>query len=257
LGDVITEEGDIYGDGVNVAARLQAIAEPGGVCISGTVLEHIGSRVEIAVTDLGERQLKNIARPVRVYAVKLDGPMNTTEIRSDKSPSVSDRPSIAVLPFTNMSGDPEQAYFSDGVTEDIITELSRFRSLFVIARNSSFAFRDERIGITEIARKLGVQYVVEGSVRRAGDRVRITAQLIDAATGTHLWAERFDRELADIFAVQDEVVRTVAATVAGRVEVAGAEMARRKPPESLVAYDYALRGLEQLNLEGPEHNAEA
>jgi adenylate cyclase len=169
----------------------------------------------------------------------------------------SDKPSIAVLPFTNISGDPEQQYFGDGVVEDIITELSRFRSLFVIARNSSFAFRDERISIAEVARRLGVQYVVEGSVRRVGNRVRITAQLIDAANGTHLWAERYDRELEEIFAVQDEVVRTVVATVAGRVEVAGAQFAKRKPPESLVAYDYVLRGLEQLNLEGEDHNSEA
>ena len=176
---------------------------------------------------------------------------------ASESGRTPERPSIAVLPFTNLSGDPEQAYFSDGITEDIITELSRFRSLFVIARNSSFAFRGERIDIAEIARRLGVQYIVEGSVRRAGNRVRITAQLIDAANGTHLWAERYDRELEDIFAVQDEVVRTVVATVAGRVEVAGAQFAKRKPPESLVAYDYVLRGLEQLNLDGEPHNAEA
>lgn len=173
---------------------------------------------------------------------------------SDRTP---ERPSIAVLPFTNLSGDPEQAYFGDGVVEDIITELSRFRSLFVIARNSSFAFRDERIDIAEIARRLGVQYVVEGSIRKVGNRVRITAQLIDAARGAHLWAERYDRELEDIFAVQDEVVRTVVATVAGRVEMAGAQVAKRKPPENLVAYDYVLRGLEQLSLVGEEHNSEA
>jgi Predicted integral membrane protein len=162
-----------------------------------------------------------------------------------------------VLPFANLSGEPEQAYFSDGVTEDIITELSRFRSLFVIARNSSFAFRGERIDVVEIARRLGVQYVMEGSVRRVGDRVRITAQLIDGGTGAHIWADRYDRELADIFAVQDEVVRTVVASVAGQMEVAGAQVAKRKLPESMVAYDYVLRGLECLNLEGEEHNAEA
>jgi TolB-like protein/Tfp pilus assembly protein PilF len=169
----------------------------------------------------------------------------------------SDRAGIAVLPFVNLGGDPTETYFSDGVTEDIITELSRFRSLFVIARHSSFAFRGEAMEVAEIARKLGVQYVVEGSVRKAGNRIRIAVQLIDATNAAHLWAERYDRDLADIFAVQDEVVRTIVATIAGRVEIAGAAVARRKPPESLVAYDYVLRGIEQLNLEGDAHNAEA
>src|SRR5206468_690076 len=241
LGDVITEEGDIYGDGVNVAARLQAIAEPGGVCISGTVLEHIGSRVEIAVTDLGERQLKNIARPVRVYAVKLDGPMNTTEIRSDKSPSVSDRPSIAVLPFTNMSGDPAQEYFSDGITEDIITELSRFRSLFVIARNSSFSYKGRALDLREVGRERGVRYLAEGSVRRAGERIRVTTQLIDTRSGSHLWAERYDRDFKDIFSVQDEITRRIATSLAPRIEAEDLDLAQRKPPEDMRAYDFYLK----------------
>ncbi len=265
LGDIIADEEDIYGDGVNVAARLEAAAEPGGVCVSGAVHEHVAGKLPLAFEDRGEQAMKNIARPVHVYALSAAGiaalPAPEAPPRPSAEPAggrpLPDRPSIAVLPFANFSGDPQQAYFSDGITEDIITELSRFRTLFVIARNSSFAFRGEEMEIGEIARRLGVQYVLEGSVRRAGQRVRITAQLIDAASGSHLWAERYDRDLSDVFEVQDEVVRTVAATVAGRLEAAGAELARRKPPESLAAYDYVLRGLEQLNLAGEEHNLEA
>src|SRR5215469_16751091 len=253
VGDIVIEGGDIYGDGVNVAARLETLAEPGGICVSSRVQEDARGKLDVAFDELGERRLKNIAWPVRVCRVRLDTKAGTLQ----PALPFPDRPSIAVLPFTNMSGDPEQQYFGDGVVEDIIAELSRFRSLFVIARNSSFAFHGEAIDLGEIARRLGVQFVVEGSIRRAGNRVRITAQLIDARTGTHLWAERYDRELEDIFAVQDEVVHTVVATVAGRVEAAGAELAKRRPPESLIAYDYVLRGLEQLNLAGQEHNAAA
>jgi adenylate cyclase len=252
LGDVMVEDSDLYGDGVNIAARLEAIAEPGGILLSGTAYEYIRNKVRVGFDDLGLQTLKNIAEPVRVYRVT-----DTPAVAVSAPKPVSDKPSIAVLPFTNMSGGPEQAYFSDGITEDIITELSRFRSLLVIARNSSFAFRAERIDTAEIARRLGVQYIMEGSVRQSGNRVRITAQLIDAASGTHLWADRYDRDLEDVFAVQDEVVRTVVATVAGRVEVAGAQFTKRKPPESLAAYDYVLRGLEQVNLDGEAHNAEA
>ena len=252
LGDIMVEGADLYGDGVNVAARLEGLAEPGGILVSGTAFDHVRNKVEVAFDDLGSRSLKNIATPVRVYRVA-DMPRQPVASRK----TMADKPSIAVLPFLNLSGDPEQTYFSDGVTEDIITELSRFRSLFVIARNSSFAFRGERIDIAEVTQRLGVQYVVEGSVRKVGQRVRITAQLIETATTTHLWAERYDRDLVDIFAVQDEVVHTVVATVAGRLELAEAETAKRKPPENLAAYDYVLRGLEQLNLDGEEHNAEA
>src|SRR5260221_10780800 len=179
VGDIVVEGGDIYGDGVNVAARLEGIAEPGNICVSARVQEDARGKLDLAFEDLGEQRLKNIAWPVKVYRVQLEGEMSAPR----PTLALPDKPSIAILPFVNMSGDPEQTYFSDGITEDIITELSRFRSLFVIARNSSFAFRDERIDIAGIARKLGVQYVVEGSVRRAADRVRITAQLIDAATG--------------------------------------------------------------------------
>jgi adenylate cyclase len=256
LGDVLVEGSDLYGDGVNVAARLEALAEPGAICISGKVREEVQGKLELSIEDRGEVTMKNMPRRVRVF--RIDPIDDRIRGRSrDKALALPSKPSIAVLPFTNMSGDPEQQYFGDGVVEDIITELSRFRSLFVIARNSSFAFRGERIDIAEIARRLGVQFVVEGSIRRAGNRVRITAQLIDATTGAHLWAERYEREMEDIFTVQDEVVRTVVATVAGRVEAAGAELAKRKPPESLAAYDYLLRGLEQLSLVGEAHNAEA
>ncbi len=252
LGDVVVEGGDRYGDGVNIAARLEGVAEPGGVVVSGTAYDHVRNKVKAGFEDLGTQSLKNIAEPVRAYRV-----VGAPIVSAEAPRPGPDKSSIAVLPFDNMSGDPEQQYFSDGITEDIITELSRFRSLLVIARNSSFAFRGERIEVAEIARRLGVQYVVEGSIRRVGNRIRITAQLIDATNGAHLWAERYDRELEDIFAVQDEVVRTVVATVAGRVEAAGAHLAKRKPPENLIAYDYVLRGLEQLNLEGEKHNVEA
>jgi len=257
LGDVIVENGDIHGDGVNVAARLESLAEPDGICVSGDVVRYAKGKVEADFEDMGEHELRNVAEPVRVYRIAR-GRTGTApaSAMADTSPR-ADKPSIAVLPFNNMSGDPDQEYFSDGITEDIITELSRFRSLFVIARNSSFAFRGQQIDIAEIGRRLGVQYVMEGSVRRAGNRVRITVQLIDSENGAHLWAERYDRELDDIFAVQDDVVRTAVATVAGRVEVAGAQLAKRKPPQSLVAYDYVLRGLEQLNLAGDVHNSEA
>jgi adenylate cyclase len=251
VGDIVIDGDDIYGDGVNVAARLEGLSEPGGICVSASVHDQVRDKLDVPFDDIGEQQLKNIARPVRVYKAMV------STVPEQAAPTPHDKPSIAVLPFDNISGDPDQVYFSDGITEDIITELSRFRSLNVIARNSSFAFRNERIDVGEIARRLRVQFVLEGSVRRAGNRVRITVQLINAPTGAHLWAERYDRELEDVFAVQDEVVRTVVATVAGRLEVTGAQIAKRKPPESLVAYDYVLRGLEQLNLEGEEHNSEA
>jgi len=223
------------------------------LAVSGTAYDHLQGKVGIALEFAGEQQVKNIARPVRVYRARLEG----TSTAPRATLALPDKPSIAVLPFQNLSGDPEQRYFGDGLVEDIITELSRFRSLFVIARNSSFVFRGEPIDIAEVGRRLGVQYVLEGSIRRAGNRVRITVQLIDAPNSAHLWAERYDRELEDIFAVQDEVVRTVVSTVAGRVEAAGAQVAKRKPPDSLAAYDFLLRGLEQLNLVGEDHNAEA
>ena len=199
LGDIIIEGDDIYGDGVNVAARIQEIAASGGVCISGDAYRQVKGKIDAAFDDLGEQQVKNIPEPVRVYrwTDAVADPMPGSVTTAGALP-LPDNPSIAVLPFTNMSGDPEQEYFSDGITEDIITELSRFRSLFVIARNSSFAFKGEPVDVKRIARELGVRYILEGSVRRAGNRVRITAQLLDTETGSHIWAEKFDRDLEDI-----------------------------------------------------------
>src|SRR3954451_7091996 len=236
LGDVVREaDGDLYGDGVNIAARLEGVAEPGGIVLSGTAYDHLQGKLDCGLAPLGEQHLKNIERPVRAYRVELGAGVPITAAAPPLSPS--DKPAVAVLPFDNMSGDPEQAYFSDGITEDVITELSRFRELLVIARNSSFAFRGRAADVREIGRALGAGYVVEGSVRRAGDRVRITAQLIDAGTGAHLWAERWDRPLEDVFAVQDEIARGIVATVAARVLEASEATARRRPPQDARAYD--------------------
>jgi adenylate cyclase len=239
LGDIIIDGDDIHdihGDGVNIAARLEAMAEPGMVCVSASAWEHARGKVPFGADDLGEHQLKNIERPVRVFRIASGGAMATS-----KPLPLPDKPSIAVLPFENMSGGLEQQYFSDGITEDIITELSRFHSLFVIARNSSFSFRGKSVKVQEIARELSVGYVVEGSVRRAADRVRITAQLVDGITGNHLWAERYDRDMRDIFTLQDEVARSVASTVSGRVDAAGRDLAVRLSPAALKAYDLVLR----------------
>jgi TolB-like protein len=203
LGDVIGEGSDIYGEGVNIAARLETLAEPGGLCISAKVHQEVRGRIDVAMTDMGEQALKNIDCPVRVYR------LNPSDSGGRPNPVPTSKPSIAVLPFTNMSGDPEQEFFSDGITEDIITELSRFRDLMVIARNSSFAFKGASVSISRVARELGVTYVLEGSVRRSGNRVRITAQLIDAQSGSHIWADRYDREIIDMFAVQDEITQKI------------------------------------------------
>ncbi|HXV25022.1 MAG TPA: adenylate/guanylate cyclase domain-containing protein [Alphaproteobacteria bacterium] len=239
LGDVIVEGSDLYGEGINIAARLEGIADPGGIALSGTTYEHVRNKIKASFEDLGVRPLKNIAEPVRVYRVN-----STPGAPIAMRISTAAKPSIAVLPFVNMSGDSEQQYFSDGITEDIITELTRFRQLFVIARNSSFAFRDRPIDVTEVGRKLGVQYVVEGSVRKSVDRVRVTAQLVDSATGNHLWAERYDRNLKDIFAVQDDITQNIVAALFGRIEDAGAQRAKRQRPENHAVYDYLLRGIE-------------
>jgi adenylate cyclase len=249
LGDIIADEGDIYGDGVNVAARLEALAEPGGLCLSGTVREHVGDKLPFAFADLGEQTVKNIARPVRVFGLGAAG-VAALPAPPKPAPAASlalpDRPSIAILPFANLSGDPEQSYFADGITEDIITELSRFRSLFVIARNSSFAYRGASVDIRRVGAELGVRFVVEGSVRKLGNRLRITAQLIEAGSGSHLWAERYDRDIADLFDVQDELTRTIVATVAGRLQDTDVRGASRKPTDSLPAYDCLLRGIGYL-----------
>ncbi|MEX1109406.1 MAG: adenylate/guanylate cyclase domain-containing protein [Dongiaceae bacterium] len=247
LGDVIVEGDDIYGDGVNVAARLEALALPGGVCISGTVRDHIAGKLDHEFADGGEQSIKSISRPVHVWRWSNSVSAPTAAPAKGVAGLISNKPSIAVLPFTNMSGDPEQEYFSDGITEDIITELARNRGLFVMARNSSFAFKGVAVDIAAVGRKLGVRYVVEGSVRKAGKRVRITAQLIEVTTGGHVWAERYDRDMEDIFAVQDEVTRSIVAAVPGHLESDIVKSARRKPTESLDAYDYYLRGKELMH----------
>jgi TolB-like protein len=244
LGDIIIEGSDIYGDGVNVATRIQEVSKPGGIALSGSAFDQVTGKVEATFADGGEHNLKNIAKPVRVW--HLSGNNDVVESGAEPLP-LPDKPSIAVLPFDNMSGDSEQEYFSDGITEDIITELSRFTSLFVIARNSSFMFKGEAVDIGEVGRKLGVHYVVEGSVRKSVNRVRITAQLVEAMSGKHVWAERYDRELEDIFEVQDEVAHTIAATVSGRLHDAGAERARRRLTEDLAAYDLFLRAYQHVH----------
>ena len=254
LGDVIVEGSDLYGDGVNIAARLEALAEPGRVYVSQTVFNHVRGKVSLAFEDLGEQSLKNMAEPVRVYSVS--GTAAQALQAAVGKPVVPSRPSIAVLPFVNMSGDPEQEYFADGITEDIITDLSRWQSLAVSSRNSTFRFKGKPVDMQRVGRELGARFLVEGSVRRMGERIRITAQLIDVETGNHLWAERFDRAMADLFTVQDEVVRTIVGTLVGRVYASGAERARRKPPSSMVAYDHVLRG-NALPWDDPASAAEA
>ncbi len=239
LGDVMAEGANLFGDGVNVAARLEELAEPGGVCISGKVHDEVAGKAGADFADGGDHRVKNIARPLRVWRWSAEAIAPVAP--SSKPLPFPDKPSVAVLPFTNMSTDPEQEYFSDGITEDIITELSRFRSLFVIARNSSFHYKGQSPKVQEIGQELGVQYVVEGSVRKAGNRVRVTAQLVEARSGNHLWAEKYDRELEDIFAVQDELVRTIVSTVGGRIDVAGKARAVRLNDTSLRAYDLYLR----------------
>jgi TolB-like protein len=251
VGDIIIDGTDMWGDGVNVAARLEALSEPGGICVSGRVQEDVHGRLDIAFEDIGERQLKNIARPVRVYRVRLNG------IAKEPAPALPNKPSIAVLPFNNMSGDPEQEYFADGVVEEIITALSRMRWLFVIARNSSFTYKGRAVDVKQVGRELGVRYVLEGSVRKAANRVRITAQLIVAVTGAHLWADRFEGALDDIFDLQDQVTASVVGAIAPKLEQAEVERAKHKPTESLDAYDYFLRGVASLHLWTREGNTEA
>jgi TolB-like protein/class 3 adenylate cyclase len=250
LGDIIIDGDDIHGDGVNIAARLEAISEPGGICISGTVRDHIGDRLDLTLDDIGEQALKNIARPIRIYRVRLAAPQRTPNalpIQTTAALALPEKPSIAVLPFQNMSGDPEQEYFADGMVEEIITVLSRIRWLFVIARNSSFTYKGKAVDVKQVGRELGVRYVLEGSVRKGGSRVRITAQLIDAATGTHLWADRFDGSLEDVFELQDKVTANVVGAIAPKLEQVEISRAKRKPTESLDAYDNYLRGVAGLH----------
>ena len=246
VGDIIIENGDIFGDGVNIAARLEALAEPGGICVSAAAHDQVRDRLDIAFDDLGEQQVKNIVRPVRVYSIgsRSSGPQASATQAVQPVPAtlpVPEKPSIAVLPFQNMSGDAEQEYFADGIVEDIITALSRNRAFFVISRNTTFTYKGPAVDVAKVARELGVRYVLEGSVRRAGNRVRITAQLIDAANGHHLWAERYDREMADVFAVQDEIARTITGELAPGVIAAEMQQARRKDPGQLDAWDRIMR----------------
>ncbi|MCW3477186.1 hypothetical protein OL599_21675 [Rhodovastum sp. RN2-1] len=240
LGDVILDGDDIFGDGVNIAARLEALAEAGGLCLSAGAYDQVRDRVDIAFEDMGEQQVKNIARPVRFYRALLDKRAAAPALPALPLP---EKPSIAVLAFTNMSGDPEQEYFADGIAEDIITALSKSRSLFVIARNSSFTYKGRQAALDEIGRGLGVRYVLEGSVRKAGNRVRVTAQLVEAETGGHLWAERYDRDLADIFAVQDEITASVSVAIQPALERSEQKRAVRKPPDSLDAWESYHRGM--------------
>jgi TolB-like protein/class 3 adenylate cyclase len=260
LGDIVVEDGDIHGDGVNVAARLEALAEPGGICVSGTVRDHIGDRLDVVFDDLGEQALKNIARPVRVYGVRFANVSRTPNVspaESQTTLALPDKPSLAVLPFQNMSGDPEQEYFADGMVEEITTAISRFPWLFVIARNSAFAYKGKVVDVRQVGRELGVRYVLEGSVRKAGTRVRITGQLIDTATGAHLWADRFDGSLDDIFELQDEVASRVVGVIEPRLRLAETDRASRKPTENLDAYDLHLRSLAQTYKRTEEGTAES
>ena len=260
IGDVMVCAGDLFGDGVNIAARLQTLAKPGTVCISGATYDQVRKVLSMTFVDLGVQQVKNIQEPIRAYQV---GPPNEAReavparVADEGPPPLPDKPSIAVLPFQNMSGDPEQEYFADGMVEEIITALSRFKWLFVIARNSSFTFKGKAVDIKEVGRRLGVRYVLEGSVRKASGKVRITGQLIDAVTDAHIWADRFERDLTDIFALQDDVTVAVVSAIQPKMLQTEIGMATRRRPENLTAYDFFLRAMQQFYLATREGVAEA
>jgi adenylate cyclase len=257
LGDVIVgQDGDLYGDGTNIAVRLEGIADPGGVLISEKVYNEVEGKLDVGFEDRGEQQLKNISKPVRAYAVHA-GAYSALIERLTAAPPLPDKPSIAVLPFENMSGDPEQEYFADGVVEDIITALSRFKSLFVIARNSTFTYKGKAVDIKRVGRDLGVRYVVEGSVRKAAARMRINCQLIDASSGVHIWAEKFDEPLKDMFELQDKLTEQLVGQIAPQIDQAELELARHKPTENLDAYDFLMRGRALDRLYRREDNQEA
>ncbi|WP_456626161.1 adenylate/guanylate cyclase domain-containing protein [Bradyrhizobium sp. URHC0002] len=257
LGEVIVgADGDLFGDGINIAVRLEGVADPGGILISEKVYSEVEGKLDIGFEDRGERQLKNICKPVRVFAVRA-GAHSPLSDRLSVAPPLPDKPSIAVLPFENMSGDPEQEYFADGMVEEIITALSRFKWLFVIARNSSFTFKGKSTDIKEVGRRLGVRYVLEGSVRKASGKVRIAGQLIDAITGAHLWADRFERDLTDVFALQDEVTVAVVSAIQPKLLQTEIALAARRRPENLTAYDFYLRAMQQSYLTTREGVAEA
>jgi len=262
LGDVIVEDDDIFGDGVNVAARLEMLAEPGGICVSAAVRDQVDHRLDdIAFEDLGAKTVKNISRPIHVFRVRFEPASKAAPEGAQDAAvvanAVAKKPSIAVLPLVNMSGDPEQEFFADGLSEDIITELSRFRDLLVISRNSTFVHKGKAVKVQEVAREFGVDYVLEGSVRKAGDRVRVTVQLIDAETDRHIWAERYDRQLEDIFAIQDEMTRAIVATLPGRVEAATHDRAKRKRTDNLAAYECVLAAKVLHHRSVREDNAQA
>jgi len=252
VGDVVVEDGDIFGDGVNVAARLEGIADPGGICVSARVQEDAAGKLDLTFEDLGEQSLKNIARSVRVYRVRNAAVKSPSAVAPSALP-LPDKPSIAVLPFQNMSGDPEQEYFADGMVEEIITALSRIRWLFVIARNSSFTYKGQPVDVKQVGRELGVRYVLEGSVRKAGQRVRITSQLIDAITGTHRWADRFDGLIEDVFDLQDKVAISVAGIIEPALQAAEIRRSSEKPTNDLTAYDLYLQALPHFSAQEKRH----
>ena len=254
LGDVVEEsDGDLMGDGVNIASRLEGVAAPGTICLSEDAYRQVKARLDLSVNDLGHTQLKNIAEPLRIYslevgvAAKAKPAPQAAPVAPGATLRLPDKPSIAVLPFTNMSGDPDQEYFADGISEDIITSLSRLSGFFVIARNSTFTYKGRAVDVKAIARELGVRYVLEGSVRKAMNRVRVTAQLIEGATGNHVWAERYDRELVDIFAVQDEITETIVGAIEPRLHVAEIIRTQHKTPSSLDAWDLVMQAMDRLS----------
>jgi adenylate cyclase len=253
LGDVIVEEHDIFGDGVNVAARLEGLAEPGGICVSRMVRDNVRDKLDYIFEDMGDQQVKNITRPVRVYWVR--DRTNSFEQLPPRPLPLPDKPSIAVLPFANMTSDPEQEFFADGIAEDVITALSRYPALFVIARNSTFTYKDRTVDVKRVGRELGVRYVLEGSLRKAANRIRCTAQLVEADTGGQVWAERYDRDLADIFAVQDEITEAVTIAIAPAIADAEQQRAMRRPPGILDAWAAYQRGLWHFNKVSSEDNA--
>jgi adenylate cyclase len=270
IGEVVIDDDNLYGEGVNVAARVESLANPGSICISRKVYDEVKRKLDVLFVDGGMQQLKNIEDPVSIYHIEPVESSDTGRSRilaqtnggagSGRKPSAPEgfnKPSIAVLPFANMSADPEQGFFADGITEDIITGLSRFPNLIVIARNSTFTYKDKAVNVTEAGRELGVGYVVEGSVRKAGNRVRVTVQLVDASNGEHIWAERYDRELNDIFDLQDELCQSIVATMPGRLEAAAMVQLSRKPPEHMAAYDYLLAAKIHHHKFTKESNAEA
>jgi adenylate cyclase len=235
VGDIMVQGDNLFGDGVNIAARLEALAEPGGICVSRAVRDHIGTKLPIGFIDLGPQVVKNIAQPIRAFRIRGEtSPIDTTGPATPLP--LPDKPSVAVLPFTNMSADPEQEFLADGIAEDVITALSRYPSLFVIARNSCFTYKGRAVDVKQVGRELGVRYVLEGSLRKSGNRIRVTAQLVEAETGRHVWAERYDRDLVDIFAVQDEISGAVAIAIAPAIAEAELHRAMRKPPQSLDAW---------------------